>query len=229
MFTRDAYVALLEKRATDTESSVEPNDSAEATAMEYRKNLEDNRQYLHGIFPNAGEVQANQSATIKKLFDNLPSGTIVGTPLLKVARAVFFEAISQGHVKTASPIHAELSYRAFCDELEKIANLGAMGAGGGMAAPPAQAATQGMKAPMSAGAAGGGGMAAGGMGKVAALKQQTLAQVAAKNRVAMSRPAKAWDISSPASAGAAGARPSAPQGSGTSVNQGGFLSRLLGR
>lgn len=227
MLTRDSYVALLEKRAADTaESSIEPNDSAEATAIEYRKNMEDNRQYLHDIFPNAGEVQANQSATIKKMFDNIPSGAIVGTPLLKVARAVFFEAINRGHVKTASPIHAELSYRAFCDELEKIANLAGMGAGGagGMAA-PAAAATQGMKAPMAPSSAGGMSGASGSMGKLAALKAQTLAQVAQKNQIAMSRPAKAWNIS-PATAGAAGAK---PQGSGTTLNQGGFFSRLLGR
>lgn len=183
MLTRDSYVALLEKRAADAaESSIEPTDSAEATAQEYRKNLEDNRQYLHGVFPNAGEVESNQSATVKKLFNNMPKDTIVGTPLLKVARAIFFEAVQGGHIKTASPIHAELAYRAFVDELEKIA----------------------------------------------ALKPQTLSQVAAKNQAAMKLPAKVWNIS-PASAGGAAAKPSLPQGSGTSVHQGGFLSRLLGR
>ncbi len=228
MITRDSYVAFLEKRAADAaESAIEPTDSVQLTTQEYRKNREDDRQYLNSIFPNAGEVQSNQSATVKKMFDSIPKDAIVGTPLLKVARAVFFDAVNSGRIKTASPIHAELVYRSFANELEKIANMGglsggalggAVGGGAGMSMPSVP--SQGVKP-----AAPGGGA----MGKLAGLRPQTLSQVAAKNQMAMSRPAKVWDLSSPMSAGAAAAKPSLPQGSGTSVHQGGFFSRLLGR
>lgn len=133
MFTRDSYVALLEKRAEYGDVHSDPHsvsgaptstpgmDSAAATTQEHDRNKEDNRQYLHGIFPNAGAVQSNQTATIKQMFSNLPKDTITSNPLLKVARAVFFDALQQGDMlKTASPIHIELAYHAFCDELEKI-------------------------------------------------------------------------------------------------------------
>ncbi len=181
MLTRDSYVALLEKRAADAaESAIEPTDSAQLTTQQYRENMADSREYLHGAFSQAGAVEGNQSATVKKLFNNIPSGAIVGTPLMKVARAIFDEAVEKGVIKTASPIHAEVAYRSFIDELEKIA----------------------------------------------ALKPQTLTQVAAKNQTAMRLPQKTWDLSSPMAAAGSAAL---PQGSGTSVNQGGFLSRLLGR
>lgn len=57
--------------------------------------------------------------------------------------------------------------------------------------------------------------------KLAALKPQTLSQLAMKNRIANAAP-KTWDISSQVSAGA---RAALPQGSGTSVNRPGLLSR----
>jgi len=57
--------------------------------------------------------------------------------------------------------------------------------------------------------------------KTAALKPQTMAQLAAKNRIAAATP-KVWDLTSPVSAGA---RAALPQGSGTSVGQSGMLSR----
>lgn len=184
MLTRDSYVALLEKRAADAaESAIEPTDSAQLTTQQYNQNMADSREYLHSAFSNAGAVESNQSASVKKLFENIPSGAIVGTPLLKVARAIFDEALERGAIKTASPIYAELSYRAFVNELEKIA----------------------------------------------AMKGQTLSQVAAKNQTAMKLPQKTWDLSSPMAAAGSAARAPLPQGSGTSVNQGGLLSRLMGR
>jgi hypothetical protein len=57
--------------------------------------------------------------------------------------------------------------------------------------------------------------------KLAALKPQTMAQLATKNRIAASSP-KVWDLSSPISSGAKAALPA---GSGTSVHQPGILSR----
>lgn len=195
MLTRDSYVALLEKRAelydnhpdpqsaSHAPTAVPENDSAAATAAEHSKIKEDNRQYLHGIFPNAGAVQENQTAHIKKLFSNLPKDTITSNPLLKVARAMFYEAVQHGQfMKTASPIQRELAFSSFCNELEKIA----------------------------------------------ALKPQTMAQVATKNQIAMAHP-KVWDLSSPGSVAGAAAKPALPQGSGTSVHSQGLLGRLFGK
>lgn len=128
MLTRDSYIALLEKRAS-AESSIPPNDSAEATTQEHNNNKEDNRQYLHSIFPNAAEVQSNQSATIKKLFSETSGKTITSNPLLKLGSAVFktisrepfINAINEtSFFKNASPLYIELAYGAFCNELEKI-------------------------------------------------------------------------------------------------------------
>lgn len=196
MLTRDSYVALLEKRAEmydvykDPESAshaptaVPENDSAASATQEHNKIKEDSRDYLHTLFPNAGAVQENQSAHMKKLFTDLGKDTVIGNPLIKVARAVFFNAVQQGDfLKTASPIHVEMAYRSFCDELEKIA----------------------------------------------AIKPQTASQVAFKNQMAMSRPAKVWDISSPAAAASTGARTALPAGSGTSVHTQGLLGRIFGK
>ncbi len=180
MLTRDSYIALLEKRAS-MESSIPPNDSAAETHEEFKKNQADNREYLHSIFNTAGAAADNMQ-NIKKSFGDLSDKTVIGHPLLKVANREFFFSTMQSNelLKTASPLHIEVAFSAFCDELEKIA----------------------------------------------ALKPQNLAQVAAKNRVAMSRPAKAWDLSSPASSMGAAAKPTLPQGSGTSVHTGGILARL---
>lgn len=131
MTTRDAYVALLEKRATSEgdvlHESIPPNDSYDAANQEHRKNQEDHRTYLHSVFSNAEAVQTNQSAEVKKLFNNIPSGASTSNPLLKVARAPFFAALEAhgNFVKSASPIHREVVFSAFCDELEKIAAFAA--------------------------------------------------------------------------------------------------------
>jgi hypothetical protein len=127
MMTRDAYVALLEKRAASDgdvlHESIPPNDSYDVANQEHRKNQEDHRTYLHSVFSNAEAVQTNQSAEVRKLFNNLPSGTSTSNPLLKMARAPFFAAVEahSNFVKTASPVHREVTFNSFCDELEKIA------------------------------------------------------------------------------------------------------------
>ena len=127
MTTRDDYVALLEKRAASEgdvlTDSIPPNDSAEATTQDHNKNREDNRAYLHSIFSNAAAVQSNQSAELHRLFPNAPSNTTTSNPLIKMAfRTVFFNALDNGNLlKAASPIHLEVAYDAFVDELEKIA------------------------------------------------------------------------------------------------------------
>jgi hypothetical protein len=126
MTTRDAYVAFLEKRATSEEDALHESipsiDSAQVATQEHNKNQEDHRAYLHTIFSNAGAVQTNQSAEVHKLFSDIPKDAVTSNPLIKVARAPFFAAL-EAHgkfLKTASAIHAEVAFNAFCDEFYKI-------------------------------------------------------------------------------------------------------------
>lgn len=127
MTVRDAYMAFLEKKAAsegDTlHEAIPPNDSEQTASQEHARNQEDHRAYLHSIFSNADAVQNNQSADIRKLFDNIPKDITSSNPLLKVAfREVFFGALPNGNfLKTASPVHIEVAFNAFFDELEKIA------------------------------------------------------------------------------------------------------------
>lgn len=129
MTTRDAYVALLEKRAASEgdvfNESIPPNDSVDSITQDHNKNREDHRAYLHSIFSNAGSVQSNQSAELNRLFPDAPSNTTTSNPLIKMAfRGMFFGALNNGNLlKAASPIHLEVAYDAFVDELEKIAQV----------------------------------------------------------------------------------------------------------
>lgn len=128
MTTRDAYVALLEKRATSEgdvlHEAIPANNSAESIYTEHGKNQEDHRAYLHSVFSNAGAVQDNQSKEFKKLLPGMPSGTTSSNPLIKVAfRTVFAAALDKGNfLKLASPVHLEVAYDAFVDELQKISS-----------------------------------------------------------------------------------------------------------
>lgn len=129
MTTRDAYVAILEKRAASEgdvlHESISPNDSYDTANQEHRRNQEDHRAYLHSVFSNAGSVQTNQSAEIRKLFNNIPSGASSSNPLIKIARDPFFAALEEhgNLVKAASRVHREVAFSAFCDELQKIAQV----------------------------------------------------------------------------------------------------------
>lgn len=127
MTTRDAYVALLEKRATTEgdvlHEAIPSNNSAESIDQDHDRNRLDHRAYLHSIFSNAEAVQNNQSSELRKLFPGMPSGTTTSNPLIKVAyRSTFFAVLGNGNfLKTASPVHIEVAFNAFFDELTKIA------------------------------------------------------------------------------------------------------------
>lgn len=126
MTIRDAYLNIIEKRANSEENvlheSVPENNSAQSIDYEHNRNREDHRSYLHSVFSNAESVQNNQSTELKKLFPNMPRNTSTSNPLIKVAlRNVFLESVSnQDFSKTASPIHLEVAFNAFVDEIEKI-------------------------------------------------------------------------------------------------------------
>lgn len=123
MLTRDSYVALLEKRASaevGPETSVPANDSAEATNAEVAKTRADDHTYLSGLFTKAEAVQSDQSSTMKHLFPGAEGTKVYGNPFIKAA---FYRGIRERNLlKTASPIHCELAFNSFCDELEKIAS-----------------------------------------------------------------------------------------------------------
>lgn len=122
MLTRDLYIAFLEKRASE-ESSIPPNDSAAATTDEFESNQKDQNAFLHANFSRASSVQAQQTAEAKKIWSDVDGKKISGNPLMKVAmRNVFNNAVYNTHIlKEASPIHCEMAFQSFCDELEKIA------------------------------------------------------------------------------------------------------------
>lgn len=127
MNARDVYVDLLNKYASDEgdvlHETIPSNDSAESIDQEHNKNREDHRAYLRSVFSNAEAVQSNQSSELKKMFPGMPSGTTTSNPLIKVAfRQNFLSAIDdRDFLKTASPVHIEVAFNAFFDELEKIA------------------------------------------------------------------------------------------------------------
>lgn len=144
--TRDSYVALLEKRATTDEDvlheAIPSNNSAETADIEHNQNREDHRNYLHSIFSNASRVQENQSSELRKLFPGLSNKTVTSNPLIKVASRQTFITVLQGHgnfLKTAAPLHIEVAFNAFQDELEKISNaLSPLGGGSLAKALPGQ-------------------------------------------------------------------------------------------
>lgn len=122
----DSYLDLIEKRANSGEDalheSIQSNNSAESIDQEHSRNREDHRSYLHSVFSNAGAVQTNQSSELKKLFPGMPKDTSTSNPLIKVAlRNVFLDSMNdRDFSKTASPVHLEVAFNAFIDEIEKI-------------------------------------------------------------------------------------------------------------
>lgn len=129
MSIRDYYLALIEKTANAAEGdgeheSIPKPDNIQSATTDHDRIMEDSRYYLHSLFSQAGAVQSNQSAELKKMF-SMPASTITSNPLIKVAfRDAFFNALNNAPVlKTASSIHREISFNSFIDELEKIGGL----------------------------------------------------------------------------------------------------------
>lgn len=129
MSLRDYYEAWVEKTANAAEGdslaeAESPPNNAQSTTADHHRIMEDDRNYLHSIFSQAGAVQSNQSAEIKKMF-SLPHDTVTSHPLIKTAyREIFFEAAEDvPFLKTASAVHREVAFNAFIDEIEKIAQI----------------------------------------------------------------------------------------------------------
>ncbi len=119
MLTRDAYIAILEKRAHSEFPVPHENDSHAAALQEVSSNMSDNRSTLKGLFDNAGAVQTQQGKELNKLFPGKTKKEAVG-PLLKLAAA---HAMTQlPFFKTASPYYIDVALSSFEREVEKIAS-----------------------------------------------------------------------------------------------------------
>lgn len=122
MLTRDHYIAILEKRASDEASS-----AAEIANKEVVDNTKDNRTYLGGLFDNTSSVEKHQTKQVGKLFSGKGVEQEPGGQFLKVARVIFDDAMLSAHkeglMKTASPAYREVAFHSFCQELEKIGGV----------------------------------------------------------------------------------------------------------
>lgn len=122
MLFRDDYIKMLEKRASDFDGGkTGPTfdhdvDSAKQGTEEHKKNLNDNRAYLGGLFKNMGEAERVETASAKKWSPTkLPEET--SSPLIKVAMAT----LAQSSAFQAYPAHYKAAaVRGFVDELGKI-------------------------------------------------------------------------------------------------------------
>jgi hypothetical protein len=131
MLTRDTYIALLEKRAMaemerdGAPTTIPPNDSREEAMAEASRIKGDNRKYLGELFNNAGEVEREMTSAADKIWgEGIDGERQSSNPFIKMARQIFLAAMDEAPLlKTASPIHAELAFNSFLDELSKIAAL----------------------------------------------------------------------------------------------------------
>lgn len=129
MLTRDSYVALLQKRAAEAESSIPDVNSNDDALEDFKKIQTDSREFLHGLFNHASAVESQQSAEAKKIWSGTDGTKVSGNPLMKVAMRQYFQSVllENGLMKTASPFQKELAFNSFFDELEKIAGAGLPG------------------------------------------------------------------------------------------------------
>ncbi len=122
MFTRDFYIATLEKRAAEAA----PADSVELASKQRDEIVTEDRSTLKGLFDTASNAQKDSTALASKLFPSKAKDVDKqsGNPMMKVARELFNRAwphVEDGLIKTASPAYREVAFRSFYSELEKLA------------------------------------------------------------------------------------------------------------
>ncbi len=126
MFTRDQYIAALEKRASDEG----PQDAHREAESERKSNMADSRETLGKLFSGTGEVEKAEGKYIGKLFPG-DAKKESGYPMMKVARQLFDDAVSKVPfftMKLASDAYREVAFRSFVTELEKLAAWAGAGA-----------------------------------------------------------------------------------------------------
>jgi hypothetical protein len=126
MFTRDQYIAALEKRASDEG----PKDHTQEAEQERRSNMADSRDTLGKLFSGAGEVEKTEGRYIGKLFPG-DEKKESGYPMMKVARQLFDDAVAKVPyftLKLASVSYREVAFRSFLTELEKLGSWVGAGA-----------------------------------------------------------------------------------------------------
>lgn len=121
MITRDTYIALLEKRASE--------DNLQTAMSELSSNRTDSNDRLKKLFDNSSSVEKTDSKHVGKLFPG-KSKKEVGNELMKIARDLFKSALTETELlKTSEPAYVEVAFRGFLRELEKIGAW--VGAGSG--------------------------------------------------------------------------------------------------
>ncbi len=123
MLNRDDYIKMLEKRASDFDGgkmgpTYDHNiDSASVATAEHKKNLNDNRGTLDGLFANMGEAQRVETRFAKKWFPSDRFDKDTSSPLIKVAMAT----LSQSQTFQSYPTHYKAAaIRGFINELSII-------------------------------------------------------------------------------------------------------------
>lgn len=90
---------------------------------DYEANQADVRSTIHELFSQAGNIEAYQNKVYRELFPNVEGRKQSGNPLMKVARAAFYENVSRtAFAKTASSLQIEAAFRSFVNELDLISS-----------------------------------------------------------------------------------------------------------
>lgn len=123
MNTRDMYITMLEKRAS--EHDVLGVDNQAVANDEHGANIQDQRAELGGLFAKSDASGKDATKVMNKALPiaKKTEGTSASTTLLKTAMNVaFFDGLRDtGHMKVASPEYLRAAYGSFNDELSKIA------------------------------------------------------------------------------------------------------------
>lgn len=128
MVTRDMYVTMLEKRASEGLHLFSGVDNQEEGNKEHASNILDQRSEVSNLFASSDKASKDATSTIAKALPlaKKTEGTSSSNTMLKVAmNTAFFDGLREtGLMKTASPEYIRAAYGSFNDELEKIAGIG---------------------------------------------------------------------------------------------------------
>ena len=130
MVTRDMYVTMLEKRASDGIDIFSGVDNQEVANKEHASNILDQRSEVSSLFASADKASKDMTSVLAKALPKAKKteGTTSSSTLMKVAmNTAFFDGLREtGLLKTASPEYIRATYNSFNEELGKIAMLGAI-------------------------------------------------------------------------------------------------------
>lgn len=130
MVTRDMYITMLEKRASDGINLFSGVDNQEVANKEHSSNILDQRSDVSSLFANSDKASKDTTSALTKALPKAKKteGTSGGNTMLKVAmNTAFFDGLREtGLLKAASPEYIRAAYGSFNDELLKIAGIAQM-------------------------------------------------------------------------------------------------------